>query len=94
MQLSIREAAGLLHVREQDIYRWLDDGILPACRVGDEVRFNRAELLEWATLRKLPLSSRILEKPASFQIDGEECGTVTEFSAWIKRRGLTVRVAH
>lgn len=40
------------------------------------------------------VSARILEKPASFQIDGEECGTVTEFSAWIKRRGLTVRVAH
>lgn len=38
--------------------------------------------------------SRILEKPASFQIDGEDCGTVTEFSARIKQRGLTVRVAH
>lgn len=40
------------------------------------------------------VSARILEKPAAFQIDGEECGTVTEFSARIKRRGLTVRVAH
>lgn len=38
--------------------------------------------------------TRVLDKPASFQIDGEECGTVTEFSARIKRRGLTVRVAH
>lgn len=37
--------------------------------------------------------TRVLEKPASFQIDGEDCGTVTEFSARIKRRGLTVRVA-
>ncbi|MDX2358201.1 diacylglycerol/lipid kinase family protein [Dietzia sp. PP-33] len=40
------------------------------------------------------VTARVLEKPAAFQIDGEECGTVTEFSARIKRRGLTVRVAH
>lgn len=39
------------------------------------------------------ITARVLEKPAAFQIDGEDCGTVTEFSARIKRRGLTVRVA-
>ena len=39
------------------------------------------------------VTARILEKPASFQIDGEDCGSVTDFSARIKRRGLTVRVA-
>lgn len=40
------------------------------------------------------MSARILDKPASFQIDGEECGTVARFSARIKQRGLTVRVPH
>lgn len=64
MQISIREAARLLDVPEPDVYRWLDDGDIPACRVGGEVRFNRAELLEWATLRKLPLSPGLLQKPA------------------------------
>nr|WP_277815494.1 hypothetical protein [Dietzia kunjamensis] len=39
------------------------------------------------------ITARVLEKPAAFQIDGEDCGTVSEFSARIKRRGLTVRVA-
>ncbi|MBB1011711.1 diacylglycerol kinase family enzyme [Dietzia kunjamensis] len=39
------------------------------------------------------ITARVLEKPAAFQIDGEDCGTVTEFAARIKRRGLTVRVA-
>ena len=38
------------------------------------------------------MSATVLEKPATFQIDGEDAGTVTEFSARIKRRGLTVRV--
>lgn len=40
------------------------------------------------------VSARVLEKPAAFQIDGEDCGTVTDFAARIKRRGLTVRVGH
>ncbi|KAA0919039.1 diacylglycerol kinase family protein [Dietzia sp. ANT_WB102] len=39
------------------------------------------------------VTARVLEKPGAFQIDGEDCGTVTEFSARIKRRALTVRVA-
>lgn len=38
------------------------------------------------------MTARVLEKPAPFQIDGEDAGDVTEFSARIKRRGLTVRV--
>lgn len=40
------------------------------------------------------MSARVLDKPASFQIDGDECGTVTRFSARIRQRGLTVRVPH
>ena len=39
------------------------------------------------------ITARVLERPAAFQIDGEDFGTVTAFSARIKRRGLTVRVA-
>lgn len=45
-------------------------------------------------LQGTQLRTRILEKPAAFQIDGEDCGTVTEFTARIKHRALTVRVAH
>ncbi|MDD5630360.1 MAG: PTS sugar transporter subunit IIA [Elusimicrobia bacterium] len=64
MQLSIRDAAALLNVSETAVYRYLDDGDIPACRVGEDVRFNRAELVEWATLKKLPLSPAILKEPA------------------------------
>lgn len=38
------------------------------------------------------MRARIIDEPAAFQIDGEDAGTVTEFSAGIKWRGLTVRV--
>ena len=40
------------------------------------------------------VTARVLEEPAPFQIDGEDCGTVTGFSARISQRGLTVRVAY
>lgn len=65
MQLSIREVARLLRVPEGTVYRWLDEGQLPALRLGDDVRFNRSELLEWATLRRLPVSPELLPAPES-----------------------------
>lgn len=45
-------------------------------------------------LQGTTMSATVLEKPAAFQIDGEHAGTVTEFSARIKQRGLTVRVGY
>jgi PTS system nitrogen regulatory IIA component len=56
MLLTVREAAALLHASERQIYRWVDDGELPFKRVRDQVRFNRTDLLEWATGRRLPVS--------------------------------------
>ena len=35
----------------------------------------------------------VLEEPAPFQVDGEDIGTVREFTARIRQRGLSVRVA-
>jgi PTS system nitrogen regulatory IIA component len=56
MLLTVREAAALLHASERQVYRWVDDGELPFQRVRDQVRFNRTDLLEWATSRRLPVS--------------------------------------
>jgi len=53
MQLTVKDVANLLKVNEKTIYRWLKNGSLPAYQVGDHYRFNRAELLEWATSRKI-----------------------------------------
>lgn len=39
------------------------------------------------------MQARIVDEPAAFQIDGEDAGAVTEFSAQIKWRGLSVRVS-
>lgn len=56
MRLSVQDAAGLLGVSEKTIYRWIGRGILPAYKVSDQYRFNRAELLAWAISRRLNVS--------------------------------------
>lgn len=53
MQIDVREAARLLAVSEKSIYRWIKNGTLPGYRVSGQYRFNRSELLEWATSRRL-----------------------------------------
>jgi PTS system nitrogen regulatory IIA component len=63
MNLGVRDAAALLKVSEKTIYRWISSGKLPAYRVQDQYRFNRVELLEWATSRRLNVSHDIFTEP-------------------------------
>src|SRR5438128_8395800 len=65
MQLGVREVSKLLNVSEKTIYRWVGQGILPAYRVNEQYRFNRAELLEWATSRKMNVSAAVFDEPES-----------------------------
>jgi nitrogen PTS system EIIA component len=68
MNLSVRDAASLLTVSEKTIYRWIKQQTIPAYRVQEQYRFNRAELLEWATSRRLNVSSDIFLEP---EADGQ-----------------------
>jgi PTS system nitrogen regulatory IIA component len=65
VQLTVRDVASLLNVSEKTVYRWISRGVLPAYRVHDQYRFNRAELLEWATSRKLSVSADLFAEPES-----------------------------
>ncbi|MCE0499021.1 MAG: PTS sugar transporter subunit IIA [Methylacidiphilales bacterium] len=65
MQLTVRDVAGLLNVSEKTVYRWIDDRKLPGYRMSGQYRFNRAELLEWATANRINVSPRIFEEPVS-----------------------------
>jgi PTS system nitrogen regulatory IIA component len=56
MRLSVRDVANLLNVNEKSIYRWIKSGNLPAYRINSHYRFNQAEVLEWATSRKINIS--------------------------------------
>jgi PTS system nitrogen regulatory IIA component len=68
MNLTVRDAAQVLNVSEKSIYRWIHKGIVPAYRVNDQYRLNRAELLEWATSRNMEVSPEIFREPESAEI--------------------------
>lgn len=68
MELTVKDVANLLTVTEKTIYRWLKQGSLPAYRVSNHYRFNRAELLEWATSRQINVSADLFREPNNAQI--------------------------
>jgi PTS system nitrogen regulatory IIA component len=63
MNLTVRDVARMLNSSERTVYRWIDRGDLPAYRVNGQYRFNRAELLEWATARRVRISPEVLQEP-------------------------------
>jgi PTS system nitrogen regulatory IIA component len=86
MQLTVRNVAELLNVSEKSVYRWITEGSLPAYRVSGQYRFNRAELLEWTTAKKINVSPRIFE-------EGEQGGTtLPDFEAALQAGGIFYRL--
>jgi len=65
MKLLVKDAARLLNVSEKTIYRWIKQGSIPAYRLNEQHRFNRAELLEWATARRIAVSPEIFHEEQS-----------------------------
>ena len=63
MQLSVRDAAAILNIPEKTLYRWISQKSIPATRVGEQYRFNRAELLEWATEQKIQIRPEAFLEP-------------------------------
>ena len=63
MQLTVRDASRLLAVSEKTIYRWIKQGGFPVYRVNEQVRFNREELLEWATAQGVKISPTLFAAP-------------------------------
>jgi PTS system nitrogen regulatory IIA component len=85
MNVTLREAARLLHVSEKTLYRWIQKGVLPAYRVHDEYRFNRVELEEWAVAHQRPLRPPAPSPAATH-------GTAPNLGAAIARGGIYYRV--
>jgi PTS system nitrogen regulatory IIA component len=65
MQLTVRDVAELFKVNEKTIYRWIKAGELPAYRFNSTYRFNRAELIEWATARRMNVPASLVQEPKS-----------------------------
>lgn len=86
MRLSVKDAASLLNVSEKTIYRWIKQQLIPAYRINEQFRFNRAELLEWATSRRIQISPDIFS-------EGESSKTpLPSLSDALKAGGVAYRV--
>jgi PTS system nitrogen regulatory IIA component len=59
MQLTVRDVSRVLDVSEATVTRWIKQRGLPGRQVGGQYRFNRAELLEWATAWKIKVSPEL-----------------------------------
>jgi PTS system nitrogen regulatory IIA component len=56
MQLTVRDVSRVLAVTEATVTRWIRQRGLPARQVAGQYRFNRAEVLEWATTQRIKVS--------------------------------------
>ncbi len=65
MILTVREAAKLLGTTEPTVYRWIGEGRIPVHKIHDQPRFNRSELLEWATANGVCVSVSDFPAPES-----------------------------
>ncbi len=63
MQLTIRDASAILKLPEKTIYQWIKQRKLPCHRVNEQYRFNRAELLEWATSAEIDIAPELICEP-------------------------------
>ncbi len=63
MNLTVKDAAKLFEVSEKTIYRWIKQESIPAYRINDQYRFSRAELLEWATARRIAVAAEVFREP-------------------------------
>jgi PTS system nitrogen regulatory IIA component len=86
MQLTVHDVSKYFNVSERTVYRWIDQKIIPAYRINDQFRFNRAELLEWATAQKINVSPEIFESPKA---DDETPPSICES---IKAGGIFFRI--
>ncbi|PIU54700.1 MAG: PTS fructose transporter subunit IIA [Deltaproteobacteria bacterium CG07_land_8_20_14_0_80_38_7] len=57
MEIGVKEAAKLLNVSEKMVYKWIKHKSLPAFKLNEQYKLNRAELLEWATLNHINISA-------------------------------------
>jgi PTS system nitrogen regulatory IIA component len=61
MQLRVRDVSKFLNVSESTVTRWIKQRGLPSQYVGGQHRFNRVELLEWATANQIKVSVEVFD---------------------------------
>ena len=86
MQLTLPDVVRLFDVTENVVRSWIQQDNLPCEVVDDRYRFNRAELLEWATIRKRNIS------PTIFKAVNGKAVSECSLSAALLRGGIAYNV--
>jgi PTS system nitrogen regulatory IIA component len=86
LKLLVKDAAHLFDVPETTIYRWIKQGSIPAYRLKEQYRFNNAEILEWATARRIPVS------PEIFREAGADAASLPRWSEALAAGGDPYRI--
>jgi PTS system nitrogen regulatory IIA component len=86
MQLTVRDVAKLLNANENMVQRWVSENHLPATEVNGQYRFNCAEVLEWATDRKLPI------EPSAFPYSNGHSGSQPCLTEALRLGGVVYEV--
>lgn len=60
MQLKLHDVATIFEVSENVVHRWIRENNLPVQIANTQYRFNRAELVEWATLNHITIPPKLL----------------------------------
>ncbi len=75
MQLTVKDVAKLLNLSEKTVYRMIQHNEIPVHRIGEQFRFNRTDLMEWATTKRISLSPELFNEP---EVEGLETQKVSE----------------
>jgi PTS system nitrogen regulatory IIA component len=70
MRLTIRDLTELLNVSEKSVRRWIKQGTIPAYRIQGQYRFNKSEILEWATSHRINTAANIFTEPEGVPVTG------------------------
>ncbi len=87
MKLMVKDVAELLNCSEKTIYRWAGKGEIPCYRLKDQYRFSKAEVLEWAQSRRMPISEEALAAPEG------DAGPLPSFVEALEAGGIYYRIA-
>lgn len=50
--MTLKEVADYLHLNERTIYKWAQEGTIPASKLGGTWRFRRSEIDTWVEQHK------------------------------------------
>ena len=50
--LTLREVAEYLRLKERTIYKWAEEGAIPASKLGSAWRFRKSDVDEWVEEHK------------------------------------------